>query len=335
MDGRSPTRSKATDERLDAPRGGYQPNLEMDRTDHSNRLTRDGAPTRAGRREPPPTSASDVSGPSARLRERISDRWDRLVERSGLAWARFTDRALRGAFRPADPATAARVYLAEGWSKWLLVLRRPAVIGVGILAALSIGSAVILIREAIPDSRTDERPDSSAVGSGAAPTEASVKGNVARVPTPSPSKGRLSGVEIHVNDVAGFLFSYPTEWVLETDAGADRLTDPSGDVVMTFEVAAPGTLESASDRLVEDITERYSDVDLEGGTLERTPQGLPSLLVSGHGITPGGATARFIVITVHGRDGNRAITVHFSPDARPLAALAVIREVIASYRIST
>jgi hypothetical protein len=212
-------------------------------------------------------------------------------------------------------------------------------IGGIVLAALSLWSAMILIREAIGDTPPDEREPGSSVRS-QAETGTGVDleefATIPPLPARSPSESQPpSTVEIRENDAAGFLFSYPAEWELDTEPGMDRLTNPSHDVVMMFEVAPAGTLRSASDRVVEEVTKRYSDIELDTSTVERTPQGLPSQVVGGRGVDTQGATARFVIITIHGRDGNRAITVHFSPGAQPLQALPVIREVIASYRIST
>ena len=86
---------------------------------------------------------------------------------------------------------------------------------------------------------------------------------------------------------------------------------------------------------VEEVASPYAAVEMDRSPVQRTPQGFPSVVVGGHGTGPGDAIARFMVITIQGPGGNQAIIVNFSPDAQPLAALPALREIIASYRIST
>ena len=282
---------------------------------------------------------------STRLGDRALDRWDRLA----VATAALAERAV------------------AGWVRATRVLRRPiAVVGI-IVSALCVAAGIVLFRawtgeaplergvrqpapaaptvsdpsmgtnfeppSAIPIAGPNFQPPSVVASAG---TNFQPPSAVPSVSIPSDSEGAgLPGLHIHVNEAAGYLFSYPSSWELARHGGVDRLRNPGGDVLMTFEVAPQGTLQSASDDVVAEITRPYADVELDTGSIEQTPQGLPSLVVGGRGIGPGGEPARFLVITIAGPDGNHAITVHFSPDAKPLEALPAIREVIASYRIST
>lgn len=191
----------------------------------------------------------------------------------------------------------------------------------------------MLIREGISSAEPGKPASRSSIASEGDREESLVVAPSAS--PPGPSESQLPSVLVHVNEVGGWLFSYPSAWELDREASFDRLTDPSGNVVVTFDVAPGGELQSASEDIVAELTKDLSDVKLDTGPIERTPQGLPSLVVGGRGIGSGGTPARFLVITIQGPDGNRAIAVHFSPDAEPLEALPAIREVIASYRIST
>jgi hypothetical protein len=146
--------------------------------------------------------------------------------------------------------------------------------------------------------------------------------------------GQLPDVTVFVNKQSGYLFSYPTPWTITQIEGTDRLVDPDGDVQITFDVAPAGPLETASERFVEQTTRSYSNVELIESPVETTPQGLPSLVVGVSGIGSDGQTVRLLVITVQGQDGNRAITVRFSPDADPRDALPVIQQVVSSFRVS-
>ena len=293
-------------------------------------------------------------------RVRLSDgfltRWNQLADRAHLTrmrlregaregWDRLRDRALDRRDRIAVARTAFGERMADAWSRSTRVLRRP-IVAFGIMvAALCIAAGVMLIRaysEGAASVDVARRPDPAApatrsdqsLADGFAPPSAAPSA-VASVSAPSVPEGTLPGLDVHVNEAAGYLFSYPSSWELGRQAGIDHLRNPGGDVLMTFEVAPPGTLQSASDNVVARIARPYTDVELDTGPIEQTPQGLPSLVVGGRGVGAGGEAARFLVIAIQGPDGNRAIVVHFSPDAQPLEALPVIREVIASYRIST
>ena len=258
--------------------------------------------------------------------------WDRITDRTHVTWMRFRAQAADGWDRV---AVALGDRAATGWSKSRPVLRRPIVVLGIVTAALCVAAGAVLIRAyadagSIDVARRPHPTPATASDQGFAPPSA--------VPSVSPGsvpEGTLPGLDVHVNQAGGYLFSYPSSWEIGRQGGLDRLSDPTGDVLMTFEVAPPGTLQSSSDSVVARIAAPYTDVQLDTGPIEQTPQGLPSLVVGGRGIGTGGDPARFLVITIQGPDGNRAIAVHFSPDAKPLEALPVIREVIASYRIST
>ena len=140
--------------------------------------------------------------------------------------------------------------------------------------------------------------------------------------------------EVYVNEESGYLFSYPAAWKIVQIEGTDRLVDPSGDVQIMFDVAPSGELKTASERVVEQTTRSYSDVELIESSVETTPQGDPSVVVGVNAIGPGGENVRLLVITVQGPDGNRAITVRFSPEADAEGALPVIQQVVSSFRVS-
>jgi hypothetical protein len=213
-------------------------------------------------------------------------------------------------------------------------MRRPravATFAAGILAFVFIGLVTYLtavlgasgglpIPEAVPQDRPRAQVSQSPT-SPSRPNEA----------TASPS---LPDVNVHVNDRAGYLFSYPNSWALSPSGQDAMLVSPDGDVVLSFGLAPIGSLERASDGVVESLTTGYGDVRLVAGDVERTEQGERSLVVGGTATDGNGDLIRFLAITIQGSDRNRAITVHFSADSDPVAVLPSIREIVASYRIS-
>ena len=272
------------------------------------------------------TFSARISGAGARLRERFHPQ-DGGVRRSSWAW--FRD------FNARHPVASRSRFRSPSWTNRGAGDRAfsigPMVFAGIIFVSLAIALGTVLIRATsdTTGSRAEGQDNSAALSSLGSGTSAEPSSG-ASVP-----EDRLPGVDLHVNEAAGYLFTYPSSWQVAHEAGVDRLRHPSGDVVMTFELAPPGTLRSASDRTVREITNQLSDVELDTSPIERTPQGLPSLVVGGQGVNSRGETMRFIVITIEDPEGNREITVHFSPEAQPLEALPDIREIIASYRLST
>jgi hypothetical protein len=147
-------------------------------------------------------------------------------------------------------------------------------------------------------------------------------------------EAQLPGFAVHVNEDAGYLFSYPDTWTVSHSGETTRLLGPEGDVEMTFGMAPSRALEPASDQVVAEVAGSYSDVELVTSEVERTPQGQRSLVVGGRGTDAAGNAVRFIVITIRGADQTLAITVRFPAGSDPLDSLSVIQEIVASFRTS-
>lgn len=159
-------------------------------------------------------------------------------------------------------------------------------------------------------------------------------------PNARPSEGArvtlapLPGIDVHVNDRAGYLFSYPDDWKLSSSGNGDELTDPNGGVVMSFDAAPSGPLRRAADQVISTLGTRYADVRVVSDRLETTDQGQPSSVIGATAVDESGALIRLMVITVHGPDRNRAITVRFARGSDPLDALPEIQQILASFRTS-
>lgn len=283
-----------------------------------------------GRSSAPPwdrwrAASGDVTAAVGWLGRGVLDWGRRATDRTVWAWQRLAG----SRFERRRTVGEDEAYGGTGWSGSRAGRRRVAVVVATVAALLGSALVVVMIDAFQPDVE------------GATPTTIEEEGAQvvdADLPSPVPpvAESQLPEVEVHVSERGGYLFSYPAGWQIHQRGGIDRLVDPSGQVFMDFDVAPSGALRSASDQVVEDITARYDDVELVRGAVERTPQGLPSLVVGGRAVDPAGATVRFLVITIHdATGGNHAITVRFSADADPPDALPVIREVVASYRVST
>jgi hypothetical protein len=246
-----------------------------------------------------------VAGGSDHLAQELA----RLSDRFLVRWYRLTDRIAALRERP------------TGGDVRRGVASRTAIF-VTILCALLAVPVIALIRA----NRDIPVPSP---GTPAAPAASPEVG-----PPETGAEDQLPGFGVHVNEEAGYLFSYPDTWTVSNSGETTRLLAPDGDVVMTFGMAPSRALEAASDRLVAEVASSYSDVELVSGEVERTPQGQPSLVVGGRATDAAGDAVRFLVITIRGTDQTRAITVRFAAGSDPLDSLSVIREIITSFRTS-
>jgi hypothetical protein len=248
-----------------------------------------------------------LAGGLDHLAEELAD----LSERFLVRWYRLTDRIAAWRERPAGGK------LRRG------VASRTAIF-VTVLCALLAVPVIALIRAGM---------DTPVLSPGTPASPAASPEPRAGQET-SGAEDQLPGFGVHVNEQAGYLFSYPDTWTVSQSGDTTRLLNPKGDIVMMFGMAPSRALKAASDRVVAEVASSYSDVELVTGDVERTPQGQPSLVVGGRATDAAGDAVRFLVITIRGTDETRAITVRFAAGSDPLDSLPVIREVVASFRTS-
>jgi hypothetical protein len=246
--------------------------------------------------------------------DHVGEELTKLSEPMLVRWYRLTDRITTRRERPAYRE------LGRG-----AVITRAAIFVMVLFALLAV-PVIAMIRGS-----EDARIPSSGFGSPATPTESPQVRTEREI---SGAEGQLPGFGVHVNEEAGYLFSYPDTWSVSHSGETTRLLGPKGDVVMTFGMAPSRALEPASDQVVAEVASSYSDVELVASEVERTPQGHRSLVVGGRGIDAAGDAVRFLVITIRGNDQTRVITVRFDAESDPLDSLSVIQEIVASFRTS-
>ena len=274
-----------------------------------------------------------VAAGRTRLGDRFLDRWygfsdrvaagrtDRVVARR----TRLGDRFLNRWYGFSDRVAARREDLRDGMSHLENPFRSALV--AGILCGMIAVSAFVVIRAG----RDTPASDDAAIDDPRT-ADASVEDPMRR--GLSAGNKDLPGYEVHLNEMGGYLFSYPDSWELATAGDEARLASPDDEVIMTFGAGPSGSLEVASDRVIANVTSSHTDVDLVTAEIERTPQGFRSIVAGGDALDTRGARVRFLVITIEGPDRNRAITVRFSPSANPLEASPTIQEIISSFRVS-
>lgn len=232
-----------------------------------------------------------------------------MSDRFLVHWYRLTDRIVAGRERRADR-----------WSRRGVASRTA--IFVTVLSALLAVPVIALIRASMD----------TPVRSAGTPATPATSPEVSPGRETSGAEEQLPGFGVHVNEQAGYLFSYPDTWTVSRSGETTRLLNPKGDIVMMFGMAPSRALGPASDRVVAKVASSYSDVELVTGEVERTPQGQRSLVVGGRATDAAGDAVRFLVITIQGTDQTRAITVRFAAGSDPLDFLPVIREIVASFR---
>jgi hypothetical protein len=281
------------------------------------------------------TGWTRATAPFRAARYGVASGWDRLT-------LHFLDRwdSLSARVAGAADATRWRWYrladgVVESWDRFAERTTAPGRRGIAIgAAALTALLCLLLIASVISIGHPRSEPvhratvaTSSDMRTGAAPTRSNIQGTAS-------SEDPLPGVNVHVNEDAGYLFSYPDDWDLSSSGTTTTVLSPNGEVTMSFEVAPPGPLRHVSDEIVQDLTASHDDVRLVSDEVGQTPQGEESLVIGGEATDSTGKPITFLVITIHGDDHNRAILVRFGAGSAPLRALPGIQEIIASFRTS-
>jgi hypothetical protein len=274
----------------------------------------------------------------ARRLDRLTDRVERRRNRLAVRWGKITRQ------RPEE-------FLIRVRRRWfllterveplieLLLIRRNrlwnrfvyrvaaahwerALVGAGLSAALAVAViALIPLGAAAPgptDSPTLRSPE---------PTTEPTPGP--ETPSPDPS----TGLSTYTNGLAGYLFSYPNDWDVSTSGTATILSDPAGQIVLSFEGAPAGSLQLASDQVVAQFTSTYSSPQTIATAVEDTPQGFHSIAVGGIMRDAAGTQIQFLAITIRGPRENRAILVHFPVDPDP-SDLDALLGVVESFEIA-
>jgi hypothetical protein len=260
-----------------------------------------------------------------RRRERLAVRWDRIARqrrREGLAfrvrhrWYLLTERV-----EPLIELLMIRWYrfvfhVAARWERAVLAVGLSAALAVSVIALLPLGAAA-------PDfTEGSDTPSPSPVPS------TGVSSEPGTLPSPVPS-----GLSLYTNSVSGYVFSYPNDWDVSTSGTVAVLSDPEGQIEISFHGAPPGSLQEASDRVLEELSNSYGAPETIATEVNRTSQGYPSIAVGGTAWDETGAQIRFLAITIQGPNQNRAIMVLFPAETDPLDLDALLG-VVDSFRIA-
>ena len=200
----------------------------------------------------------------------------------------------------------------------------------GISVALAVTAIAVLPLGSLD--RDEPRPDAS-------PTDPSP--NPQPTPEPSgdpelfPSVPPALDLSTYRNAQAGYLFDYPDDWDVARSPTATVLSDPTGQVVISFDTAPPGSLKGTSDRLVEELTNAYVGSEIIATDTGQTPQGYPSIVVGGTATDGSGLSIRFLLVTIDGPNAsNRALSIRFPADTDP-DDLGAVLAVVGSFRFDT
>ena len=261
-----------------------------------------------------------------RRRERLAVRWAKIARRrrrEGLAfrvrhrWYLLTERV-----EPLIELVMIRWYrfvlhLAARWERAVLAAGLSAALAVTVIALLPLGAAA-------PDPKGPERTDRPSA------SEASTRpSSEPETSSPVPTSGSIT----YTNGLAGYVFTYPDDWDISTSGTATSLSDPEGQIEISFHGAPPGSLEEASDRVLEELSNTYGAPEKIATQLDRTSQGYKSLAVGGFAKDETGAQISFLAITIRDPDMNRAILVRFPGDTPPEDLDALLR-IVDSFRIT-
>jgi hypothetical protein len=136
----------------------------------------------------------------------------------------------------------------------------------------------------------------------------------------------------YTNVTGGYAFTYPSSWDIVEAGPSSQLRSPSGDIGLSFGFGAPGSLETASERLLESMpglgTSRRS-VGAHPGLID----GSRSLLSSGTAYDHAGRPVRFLAIAVRGEVRNYAIGIVVPAGSDPNRVLPLVERIVASFEI--
>jgi hypothetical protein len=205
--------------------------------------------------------------------------------------------------------------------------RRGALVAAGISVALAVTAIAVLPLDTL-DSDAPARPDAS-------PTDPSPDPQPSPMPSGGPdmfpSVAPSLDLSTYTNEQAGYLFSYPGDWRVSASPTATVLSDPKGQVVVSFDGAPSGSLQEASDGVLEQLTNAYVSPKVIATDYGSTPQEYPSIVVGGTATDASGTSIRFLVVTIEGPEENRALSIRFPADTDP-ADLGAVLAVIGSFR---
>lgn len=190
------------------------------------------------------------------------------------------------------------------------------VVGV-VLASLAIGDRI-----GRPDAAgaAGRRADAAARGGGAPPP-----------PATGTSEGSIPGVDVHVDERAGYLVSFPSDWQLDEHRGADELVDPTGSSVLGFDAAPPGPLATAAEAAIATIAPSDANVAIVTRRAERTEQGQQGLVVGATATDASGTSVQLMAVAIRGSTRNYAITARF-PSTVTRAFLDDLEQIVGSFR---
>jgi hypothetical protein len=260
-----------------------------------------------------------------RRRERLAVRWAKIArqrKREGLVfrmrhrWYLLTERV-----EPLIELVLMRWYrfvfhVAARWERTVLAVGLSAALAVTVIGLLPLGAAA-------PDLTDGSHTRSPSPDPSTASSEPS------DTPPPNPSPG----LSVYTNSVSGYVFSYPSDWDISTSGTDAVLSDPEGQIEISFYGAPPGPLQESSDRVVEELGNPFGSPQTIATEVNHTSQGYLSMAVGGIASDETGAQIRFLAITIKGPDENRAIMVLFPAEPDPLDLDALLG-VVDSFKIA-
>jgi len=155
------------------------------------------------------------------------------------------------------------------------------------------------------------------------------------VPPPPPAVRRpeasILGVDVHVNERAGYLVSFPSDWRLDERSGPDELVDPTGSSMLSFSQVPSGPLPGAVEVAMENLSPPNASISIVTRTFERTEQGQAGLVVGGTATEADGTSVQFMAIAIRGAARNYTITARF-PSTVTARFVDDVEQIIGSFR---
>lgn len=147
----------------------------------------------------------------------------------------------------------------------------------------------------------------------------------------SPSAPPDAGVKaaLYVNEEGGYSFRRPADWNVTKLGTLTEVSDQSGDVRLTMDIAADGESDQVLEALLPSLTANWSLVQPEAPIRRRVGKE-PAISVGGIG-EDAGRLIRFLAIVVEGSDHNYMIFVLVPQERDPVTVTPQIEGTVSSF----
>lgn len=191
------------------------------------------------------------------------------------------------------------------------------------LATLIRAAVVILLAIAFATALAQQTIDNGLLSRGQEPA-------IEHAKKKKPQKPGVS-LRTHVNKKAHYSFGYPPGWQVVSDGSLSRITSPDRKVVISLGVAASGSVETATSKLLSLLRQNYSPFRVKQRRTI-TVKEASGVRVAGSAENQHGLSLQFVTVTLAQKSRNFTIAAFYDPSTKTPEVGAVVDAIIESFR---